>query len=171
MATPEAIPREGTNPCHLLVIYEDAATHNAAMEICGGLMNQFQEELAFAFSFWKFADLSDPAAAHWVAEATARADIILFSLQGHDVATETLGWVEPCIRARTKSDGALALIVPEPSGGGPVSDALLFRIHEIAERLRMDFLPLSARTPAASSIALFQQIPEELGSSHWGLNE
>lgn len=162
---------EGASPCHLLVIYEDNATHDLAMEVCGGVLARFEPELAFAFSFWKFKDLNDPASTCWVAEAAARADIILFSLRGHELTPETMNWLDACAQARTKAEGALALIVAEPGVTGLALEALLSRVQHVAHRLRMDFLPLISLTPADSSVALLHQVPEELGSSHWGLNE
>ena len=174
----ETLPLEGANPCHFLVIYEDAAAHDLAMEVCGGVISRFDAELAFAFSFWKVNDLQDPVLAHWAAEAVNRADIILFSLAGHDLAPEATQWLDACIQARTKSEGALALIVPKASGGGLAVEALLSRLQFAAHRLRMDFLPLlplppgaGRGTPADVSLALLNKAQEESRGNHWGLNE
>ncbi len=169
---------EGANPCYFLVMYEDAVTHDLAMEVCGGIVSRFGTELTFAFSFWKVKDLQDPASAHWAAEAVARADIILFSLPGRDLAPETSHWLDACVTARTKTEGALALAIAGVSGAGLAVEALLSRLQYAAHRLRMDFLPLLPRTYsptsgslANSSLALLSHAPEDPGSNHWGLNE
>ena len=169
---------EGANPCHFLVVYEDAAAHDLAMEVCGGVMSCFEAELAFAFSFWKVNDLQDPILAHWAAEAVARADIILFSLPGQDLAPVTVSWLDACIPARMKSEGALALMVTGGTNAGPAVKALLSRLQSAAYRLRMDFLPLlslpsgeSMEITANPPLALLDTLREESGSSHWGLNE
>jgi hypothetical protein len=174
----EPLSLEGANPCHFLVLYEDAVAHDLAMEVCGGVMARFGAELAFAFSFWKVKDLNDPVSAHWAAEAVARADIILFSLPAHDLTPETSQWLDACVQTRTKAEGALALIVTEPPVTGPAVGALLSRLQFAAHRLRMDFLPLLPPLPdtrievsAAPWPARLNKFQEEPGSNHWGLNE
>ncbi len=174
----ETLSLEGADPCQILVLYEDATAHDVAMEVCGRVLAHFESELAFAFSIWKFKDLENPVSAHWAAKAVARADVILFSLPGRDLSQETMNWLEMCIEARTKAEGALAVMVTEYHEMDQVVEALLSRLQFAAHRLRMDFLPLVppvavARfgTPADPSPAWLNPAPEEVGSSHWGLNE
>lgn len=168
----ETLPLEGANPCQFLVMYEDAAAHDLAMEVCDGVTARFGTELTFAFSFWKFSDLSDPALAHWAAEAVARADIILFSVPGRDLAPETSRWLDACVQSRTKAEGALALMITEPASAGLAVEGLVSRLQFAAHRLRMDFLPLlPPGTSAHSKPAWFREAPAEPGRNHWGLNE
>jgi len=174
----ETFSLEGVNPCHFLVMYEDALAHDIAREVCGRLMARFETELTFTFSFWKFKDLEDPASAHWAAEAVARADIILFSLPGRDLTPEFGRWLDACVQARTKGEGALALIITEPPAAGLAFGALLSRLQFAARRLRMDFLPLLPPLPGTSIEADAVPLPagmsefqEEPGGDHWGLNE
>jgi hypothetical protein len=174
----ETLPLEDVNPCHFLVMYEDAAAHDLAMEVCGGVVARFEAELAFDFSFWKVKDLNDPVSARWAAEAVARADIILFSLPGRDLTPETSQWLDACVQARTKVEGALAVIVTEVPSAGLAVGGLLSRLQLAAHRLRMDFLPLRTTRPDMSIEVSTTQWPtglnefqEEPGSNHWGLNE
>jgi hypothetical protein len=169
---------EGANPCQFVVLAENPAAHESAMEICGGVLARFDAELAFAFSFWNFNDLTDPASAHWAAEAVTRADILLFALQGPDLTPETLNWLESCIQPRTKTEGALVLMVTDSPGTNLALEALLYRLQYVANRLRMDFLPLGP-LPAGLNIGtarnfspeLLNRAREETSSNHWGLNE
>jgi hypothetical protein len=171
-SVPETFPLEGANPCHFLVVYEDAAAYDLAMKVCSRLMTRFEAELPFTFSFWKFKDLFDPASAHWAAETVARADIMLFSLPGHDLAPETSHWLDACVQARTKAEGALAVVLTEFPAASLAVEALLSRLEFAAYRLRMDFLPLlPSGTSADSMPALLPETPAEPGSNHWGLNE
>jgi len=174
----ETLSLESTDPCQILVLYEDAMAHDVAMEVCARLLAHFEEELAFAFSFWKFKDLDNPVSAHWAAKAVARADIILFSLPGHDLSPETMNWLDLCVQARTKVEGALAVMITEPHDMDLAVKALLSRLQFAAHRLRMDFLPLlppsagaQLGTPVDSSPAWLNPVPEEVGGNHWGLNE
>ena len=159
-------------------LYEDAVAHDVAMEVCGRVLARFEAELAFAFSFWKFKDLDNPVLAHWAAEAVARADVVLFSLPGRELSPEIMNWLDMCVQARTKAEGALAVMVTEHHDMDLVVEALLSRLQVAAHRLRMDFLPLlpevaGARfgTSANPSPAWLDEAREEAGSSHWGLNE
>jgi hypothetical protein len=174
----ETLSLEGADPCQILVLYEDAMAHDVAMEVCARLLAHFESELAFAFSFWKFKDLDNPVSAHWAAKAVARADIMLFSLPAHDLSPETVNWLDMCVPARTKTEGALAVMVTEHHDMDLMVETLLSRLQFAAHRLRMDFLPLlpqvaGARfgTSAAPAPAWMDVVREEAGSSHWGLNE
>jgi hypothetical protein len=174
----ETLSLEGADACQFVVLYEDAVAYDAAMEICGRVLAHFEAELAFAFSFWKFKDLDNPASAHWAAEAVARADVILFCLPGHDLSQETLNWLEMGAQARTKTEGALAVLITEHHDMDMAVGALLSRLQFAARRLRMDLLPLLPPGVVARfgtlldpSLARMNEMREEAGSSHWGLNE
>jgi hypothetical protein len=174
----ETLSLEGADPCQCLVLYEDAMGHDAAMEICGRLMAHFGSELSFAFSFWTFNELATPVSAHWAAEAVNRADIILLALQGRDPAPEALTWLDACARARTKRDGALAVIVTGPVTASLMIESLLSRMRFIAHRLRMDLLPLvpplsesGREAPPLPLSPALDQTHEPAGRDHWGLNE
>lgn len=178
MSVQETLPLEEVIPCNFLVLYEDAATHGLAMEVCGGVTGQFKTELPFAFSFWKLKDLNDPVSAHWATEAMTRADIMLFSLSCHDLTPEFSQWLDACARARTKTEGALALVVTEPQGASLAVGSLLSRLQLVAHRLRMDFLPLqplltdkNIEAPAVPMASTPNDFQEGADSNHWGLNE
>jgi hypothetical protein len=173
----ETLSLEGANPCQVLVLYEDAVAHDLAMEVCVRLLERFGTELAFAFSFWTFKELATPVLAHWAAEAVNRADVILFSLQGRDPAPEAVNWLDACSRARTKAEGALAVLVTGPRGANLVIEALLSRMQFIAHRLRMDFFPLVPPSPDAGTETAAGPLPTvpdetraEPGRDHLGLN-
>jgi len=173
----ETLALEGTSPCQFVVLSEDAATHESAMVRCSGVLARFDDELAFSFSFWRFNDLGDPAKAHWAAAAMARADIILFSLQDHDLVPEVLAWLEFCIQLRTKAVGALAMMVNKSAAANNLAfEALLFRMRYVANALRMDFLPLfpfpaNSNTGLPDSSMMLTRSGQELVNGHWGLNE
>jgi len=177
-SVPEVLPLEEIVPCNFWVMYEDAATHDLAMEICHEVTALFKDELPFAFSFWTLRDLSVPVSAHWATEAVSRADIMLFSLSGSNLTPEFNQWLAACAQARTKPEGALALIVTEPQGAGVTTGVLMSRLQLAAHQLRMDFLPLmpmlAARKIETTAIRLsaeLNKLAEEPGGSHWGLDE
>ena len=178
MLVQEMLPLEVANRCHFLVMCEDAVAHDRAMEVCSGIIARFDVELAFVFSFWKFKDLNDSVSAHSAAQAVARADIILFSLSDPVLTPAATNWLDFCVKTRTKTEGALAVMVANVQGLGLAVEALVLRLQYAANQLRMDFLPLlpeitgtNIETTADSAVALRKQSMEEPGFNHWGLNE
>jgi hypothetical protein len=141
-----------------------------------------EAQMMVGLSYWLGMDVKmdeakgvKPVSAHWAAEAVACADVILFSMPGHDLSPETMNWLDLCVQARTKTEGALAVMVTEPHDMDLVVEALLSRLQFAAHRLRMDFLQLLP----PDAVARFGQpvnprldkAREDPGSSHWGLNE
>ena len=124
----ETLSLESVGECQFLVLYEDADARDVAMKVCGRLLARFEAELAFAFSFWKFKDLDNPVSAHWAAEAVARADVMLFSMPCHDLSPETMSWLDLCVQARTKAEGALAVVVTGSHDMDLVVEGLLSRL-------------------------------------------
>ena len=178
MLVQETLSLEGADACQFAVLYDDAVSYDVAMEVCNRVLAHFGAELAFAFSFWKLKDLDNPVSAHWAAKAVARADVLLFSLPGRDLSPETMNWLELCVQARTKTEGALAVMITETFNMDFGVEALVSRLQFAAHRLRMDFLPLLPPAAGARfgisvnpSPAWLNPVPEEAGSSHWGLNE
>jgi len=174
----ESLSLEGADPCQFLVLYEDAIAHDLATAVCKRLLAHLGAELAFAFSFWKFQDLDAPASAHWAAAAVARADVILFFLHGRDPAPAAVNWLDACSRTRTKAEGALAVLVTGTGNAGLTVEALLSRVRFIAQRLRMDFVPLvppsldaKVEPPPNPLPVALDQTRERSRLNHWGLNE
>ena len=167
--------------CQTVVVYEDAQAQVRAMEMASRLVTQFGEEPAFAFSSWNFKQLAEPVIALKAAAAAAVADIILLSAHGNDLPPVVGVWLELCARARTKTEGVLALLLAEPFLLSASSGAVIARLQHAARLLRMDFLSLIP-PPAEQIIKSFQEranllvaaamdILDRPSCDHWGLNE
>ena len=174
---PETHSFEGASPCQFCVLSEDQPAYELAIETCNAVMGRCGAEFTFAFHFWKFNDLTSPASAQSAAEAVADADIILFSMRIHEPPPAMMSWLEACFQSRTKPEGALALIVNQSANMNPMLEILEQRMRSVADRLRMDFLPLipfpttpSAEVLATPSLALCDA-DSRSSWDHWGLNE
>ena len=166
--------------CRIVVVSEDRVAHGRAMETASWLTAQFGEEPGFAFDYWNFKQLAEPTAASDAVKAAALADIILLSAHGNDLPPAVASWLERCRGARTKAEGALALLLAEPFMLSASSGNAIDSLEAFAHRLHMDFLPLMPqpaeqiirsfreRANAASSVA---PDPFDSPSAHWGLNE
>ena len=137
-----ALCRASGNFCHLVVLSEDPLTQESVMAACGRLLALFENEVAFAFSFYGLEDLNNCALAPWVAQAVAGADIVVFSLRDNDLSPGVMGWLESCIPLREKAEGALAVTVANPIGSVRALEGLWWQMQRMADRLGMDFLPL-----------------------------
>jgi hypothetical protein len=167
--------------CRIVVVYEDAAAHDRAMELAGRLEEEMGAELPFIFESWNFKNLGEPASAREATSAAARADIILVSAHGNDLPSAVGRWLELCALERTTDEGALALFLAEPFMLSAASEAVITRLQHAAGLLRMDFVSLIPY-PAEQIIRSFKQrsnvaaatvseYSDRPGVGHWGLNE
>jgi hypothetical protein len=170
---------ENIYACRVMVLYEDAAAHERAMEVCARLSGQFNGELSFAFASCSFPGLSDPAIARESLDAAALADVLLFSTRGA-VPQPTRQWLENCIARRNGREGALALLLNEPPDPATSLGAVLSWFEHAAARSKMDFLPLLPKPAqelfneiASDEVVVAPSLPPMLDAprSHWGLNE
>lgn len=177
----DAASAMAASACRVVVVSEDRVAQGRAMETANWLRAQFGEEPVFVFSFWNFKELAEPAAASKAVEAAAHADIILLSAHGNDLPAAVGNWFERCREARTKAEGALALLLAEPFMLSASSGHAIDRLQLFARHLHMDFLPLMPQ-PAERIIQSFRNRPniapagvtepfDPPSHNHWGLNE
>jgi len=174
------LPLPEQEVCKVVVLCEDASTREKAVEVCEHLTAQFGDEMMFAVSYWKLADLA-AATRHSAAKAAADSDIIVFFTHGDDLPPRVADWLDLCATHRIKREGAMGVLLVEPISPTASIGVLLSRLEVAAARLRVDFLPL---LPAASGdfsglddraqavTSLLREILDPpLPPSHWGLNE
>jgi hypothetical protein len=177
----ETVPVKAADVCHIVVLHEDVVAYGRAMEMAGRLAAEFRDDPAFALSSWDFRQLAEPAFARKAAEAAAHADVLLLSAHGNDLPSAVGAWLELCVGLRTRTEGALALLLAEPFMLSASSGAIIARLQHAARLLGMDFLSLMPQ-PAEQIIKSFQEranvvtsaileILDRPGSDHWGLNE
>lgn len=168
---------ESESACRLLVIYEDDAAHERAMEAAQHLSLQFKDEVTFAVASCAFPDLARHDSAAGAFEAAALADVLVVATHGR-LSAEAGDWLESSLARRKGREGALVLLLVEPVDPTAPILSLLARWNRAAANLKMDFLPLLprsaeellARMPSPSA-TLPQSRGHEKPPSHWGLNE
>ncbi len=176
-----ALATRANDICRIVVVYEDAAAHDRAMELASRLEEEIGAELPFIFNSWNFKNLAEPTSARTATEAAAHADIILLSAHGNDLPSAVGRWLELCATERTTDEGALALFLAEPFMLSAASEAIITRLQHAASLLRMDFVSLIPH-PAEQIIRSFKQrtdvtseavteFSDRPGGVHWGLDE
>jgi hypothetical protein len=167
--------------CQILILHEDFPAYTRAVEVCRRIMEQFASELDFDVKCWNFIELADPNCARHAAKTAGVADIILLSMQTPGLPPAFDRWLEDFFAARSRADGALALVLNQPDSSLAALEKLLGRLQQLAGRLGMDFVPLLSGGDAAvmgllptedwSATTVSLEISDRPQFDHWGLNE
>ena len=165
--------------CTVVVLYDDAESHRAAMEICERTVSQFVGEVRFAFHCWRLKEFASALFSDKVTGTIADADVIIFATHGEDLPYPVRRCLEICQDQRTKTDGAIGLLLVEPISPSAAIGTLLSRLEYGAARMRMDFLPMFGSADGIwadwehKAKALMSPLKGswEQPPSHWGLNE
>jgi len=142
----------------VVVVYEDAAAREQAMDFCDQLVKRFWARFEFEVNWWSFGLLQNEPAAVAAAEKAARADlVILCSLRQEDFPALVKGWIESWLHRRGDHEGILAGLVA-PAGGLSDRETHKHRyLRQIAHRGSMDYL---TQLP----LSLSRLVPESLDS-------
>jgi len=128
-------------PWSVVVVCEDAATHEQALSVCDHLVKRYWTEAAFEFSWWRFAGLVDPENALAAARAAADADMIVFATHPEgDLPGTVKSWIEVWLDKRGAREGSLIGLtgMAAEAKGGATGKHIYLR--EVAHRAKMDFL-------------------------------
>lgn len=130
--------------CNVAVIYEDGAARELALQLCSSLACRFNNDPEFAFTWWGFKFLSDPEIARQALQASARADLIVVAAvnRTRDLPATVKGWFENWLLERKAVDGALVTL-QHPAGEQTPGWSRSSYFRSVAERARLDYLPLS----------------------------
>jgi hypothetical protein len=168
----------------VVVVYEDGSTRDLAMHVCNSLIQNLEGELEFEFTWCKFKHLRYSEIARQTGHAAARADLILLSVgRAADLAAEVRTWFEGWLSQRRPLGGALAVIQTATNPGEqPAAEELYLRL--VAERAKLDYLPLSGLgpvplyndRPGEAVVVPATAVPDEFAnhqphSTGWGINE
>ena len=171
---------EAPKDCQILILCEDFAAYERAVETCRRVMDRFAGEVDFHFKCWDFIELADADCARSATKTASSADIILLTMHGMDLPPVLDEWLATIPAIRFRAEGALVLIGDE-AGSRAASGKLLARLEQLAGRVGMDFLPF-APVPVESTRHAFQEDDWLVAATqaenrqhpqfdHWGLNE
>src|SRR5437773_12493802 len=84
-----------------VVLYEDLATRDRAMQICDRLVQKFWADVEFDFSWWRFDFLHDSALAGDAVRLAARLELILLpAYSGPALPPPARPWVQSSLAIR-----------------------------------------------------------------------
>jgi hypothetical protein len=172
---------------NLVVVYEDTATRDRALQVCDHLAIELEDEVHFNVTWWRMDFLTNPSIAWQATEAALRADMILFSLHAGPTLPPALEhWAQSWVEEREISGGAVVGLIGSRQEFANWASPRHARLAKLAENARMDYLPQGCFNPDEISAAAMSQVGERAHSltpllkeilshphpsSHWGLNE
>ena len=103
----------------VVVVFEDAATRQQAVEVCDHLVKRFWTDFELAVSWWSCAMLEQPVLASDALQKAAEADLLIFALGTEEgLPMPVQEWIETWLSMRGERDGALVdLLVKEVEAG------------------------------------------------------
>lgn len=140
----------------VVVVHEDAAAREQAVDYCDQLVKRFWARFEFEVSWWSFSLLQTQAVAVDAAAKAARADLVIISsLQRGDFPLPVKGWMEGWLSRRGDREGILTgLLGPGAAESGLEAPKHLY-LRRLAHSGGMDYL-----TQVPQNIS--RSIPESL---------
>jgi len=173
--------------CDLVVVYEDTTTRHRALQLCGHLAQQLQDDCDFQCSWWNLDQFDNPGLCQQAADATAKADMVMVSLRDDERLTAALDrWLKGWLSRRGDRQSALVVLLEEEGQPGDRTHLLQSQLQQAARQARMDFFvhayespeprpPYSAESLAnrAQTVTPMQKQLREQPSAipRWGINE
>ena len=125
-----------------VVLYEDHATRDHAMEVCDRLVHKFWADVEFEFSWWRFDFLHDSALASDAVRLAARSELILLAAHaGRELPSPVKGWIESWLPIRKPGFGVLVAMIGTEADRLKGLSPIHVYLREAAQRAYMDYLP------------------------------
>jgi hypothetical protein len=125
-----------------VVLYEDHATRDHAMEVCDRLVHKFWADVEFEFSWWRFDFLQDSALASDAVRLAARSELILLAAHaGRELPSPVKSWIESWLPIRKPGFGVLVAMIGTEADRLKGLSPIHVYLREAAQRAYMDYLP------------------------------
>jgi hypothetical protein len=137
----------------VVVVYEDTAAREQAVDFCDQLVKRFWASFEFEVSWWSFGLLQKEPVATEAAEKAARADLVVLStLRQEDFPAWVKGWIESWLNRRGDREGILAGLIAPGTAGGEWEAPPHHYLRQVARRGAMDYLTQIPQDIARSSL-------------------
>jgi len=176
---------EVAEACKIVVLCEDAAARERAVEVFTRIAATFGGELEFSITCWIFGELEEQTSMLNATAAANSADIIMFSTRGAELPEAVSKWLDTFSQPNGKTGGALAFLLADSGNSSVPIGNMITRLAQAAQRLGMDFIPLMpwpVNQPISETVNEVKGVEwrtttgrkELVGHTshdHWGLNE
>jgi hypothetical protein len=125
----------------VVVLYDDSATRQRAMEVCDHLAQRFWSEVDIKFHWWRTDFLEDAGMATTAADNSRNADFILVSiLPDGELSPVVRHWFETWTIQREGREGALIDLTATGGLSSLTAQRKKLFLREVAHRAGMDYL-------------------------------
>ena len=125
-----------------VVLYEDHATRDRAMEVCDRLVHKFWADVEFEFNWWRFDFLNDSALASEAVQLAARSELILLAAHaGRELPPQVKSWINGWLPIREPGIGVLVAMVGTEADQLKGLSPIHVYLRETAQQANMDYLP------------------------------
>lgn len=158
MKTETDVKPERRSTSSVVVLYEDLAAREHAVQFCDCLVEKFWTSCAFDIDWWAFELLSEPSAASQAREKASQAGWVVVAVaQCGRLALEVKAWIEKWLANRAnQQEGTLIGLLPAHLDQADVDETDTY-LRNVAHRAGMDYL---TKVPHAIS----HPIPDSLDS-------
>jgi len=147
--------------CTVVVVYQDGATRQRAMDACDFLMEKLWSEVEFNFHWWRTDFLEQPAMAQTAAEEAAGADfLIVCSNSEYPLSPALKRWFESWVEMRQGRDGALLDLMESGVAEAATSHATGTFLRGIARRATLDYFTTAQETLMGTLPASYEEVDQ-----------
>jgi len=125
-----------------VVLYEDHATRDRAMEVCDRLVHKFWADVEFEFNWWRFDFLNDSVLASEAVRLTARSELILLAAHaGRELPPPVKSWIAGWLPLRESGFGVLVAMIGTEADQLKGLSPIHVYLRQAAQQANMDYLP------------------------------
>ena len=136
------------------VVYEDLPTRRWAVDFCERIAGLVGRESVSA-TWWKIAELSEPAVLAGAVSTALRADVIVVALRAAEgLPLPFYVWVDAWLPHRPQGLSALVALIAMPNNPGARLDRAREYLTAVARQGRLDFLVEERKLTMEPSAAL-----------------
>lgn len=125
----------------MVVLYDDSATRQRAMEVCDHLAKRFWSEVELKFHWWRTDFLEDAGMAATAADNSRNADFIVVCIAPDGELSPVLRhWFDDWVPQREGREGALIDLTPAHGPSPLTAQRKKMFLRDVAHRAGMDYL-------------------------------
>ncbi len=138
---------EGSLGLNISIVYEDAGSREWAGVICGRVGGFVSHEIIRP-TWWRLADLAEPAVLAGAVSTAMRADVIVVALRAAEgLPLPFYVWVDCWLPHHAREGAALVALITMPDNPSPRLDRARNFLRAVAEQGHLDFLIQERKQP------------------------
>jgi len=160
----------------IMMVHQDHATQEWAMEMCGRAKHLVGKESLSAVS-WRISDLAQPGILSAAVRSAARADVVVVAVSAAaEVPHDLHVWFDAWLPRRVRITSSLVALIGRPEASCQQASRILDYFRAVARKGGLDFFPAQRLLPMAP-VRILERNPLsfvihrhelEAGVENWG---